>query len=134
MRKLNNFSSGLAVLKRADFTAAYENEFYRAGVIATFNITFELAWKALQEILRLEGVEQAVTGAPRDILKLGYRFGFIDDIAVWLLMLESRNMAIHIYNEAEADKLLVLIRDSFINAFTVFEATLREKFNAIQEG
>ena len=134
MRKLDNFSSGLAVLKRADFTAAYENEFYRAGVIATFNITFELAWKALQEILRLEGVEQAVTGAPRDILKLGYRFGFIDDIAVWLLMLESRNMAIHIYNEAEADKLLVLIRDSFINAFTVFEATLREKFNAIQEG
>ena len=134
MRKLDNFSSGLAVLKRADFTAAYENEFYRAGVIANFNITFELAWKALQEVLRLEGVEQAVTGAPRDILKLGYRFGFIDDIAVWLLMLESRNMAIHIYNEAEADKLLVLIRDSFINAFTVFEATLREKFNAIQEG
>ena len=134
MRKLDNFSSGLAVLRRADFTAAYENEFYRAGVIANFNITFELAWKALQEVLRLEGVEQAVTGAPRDILKLGYRFGFIDDIAVWLLMLESRNMAIHIYNEAEADKLLVLIRDSFINAFTVFEATLREKFNAIQEG
>ncbi len=29
MRKAENFSSGLAVLKRADFTAAYENEFYR---------------------------------------------------------------------------------------------------------
>ena len=114
MRKVENFSSGLAVLKRADFTAAYDNEFYRAGVIANFNITFELAWKALQEVLRLEGVEQAVTGAPRDILKLGYRFGLIDDIAVWLLMLESRNIAIHIYNEAEADKLLILIRDSFM--------------------
>ena len=134
MRKLDNFSSGLAVLKRADFTAAYENEFYRAGVIANFNITFELAWKALQEVLRLEGVEQAVTGAPRDILKLGYRFGLIDDIAVWLLMLESRNIAIHVYNEAEADKLLILIRDSFINAFTSLEIKLCEKFNAIQEG
>ena len=121
MRKLENFSSGIAVLKRADFTSAYDNEFYRAGVIATFNITFELAWKALQEVLRLEGVEQAVTGAPRDILK-------------WLLMLESRNVAIHVYNEAEADKLLILIRDSFINAFTVLEEKLREKLNAIQEG
>ena len=130
MRKVENFSSGLAVLKRADFTAAYENEFYRAGVIATFNITFELALKALQEVLRLEGVEQAATGSPRDILKLGYRFGLIDDIAVWLLMLESRNMAIHIYNEAEADKLLLLIRDSFM----VLEKKLREKFNEIQEG
>ena len=134
MRKLENFSSGIAVLKRADFTSAYDNEFYRAGVIATFNITFELAWKALQEVLRLEGVRQAVTGAPRDILKLGYRFGLIDDISVWLSMLESRNMAIHIYNEAEADKLLLLIRDSFINAFTVLEEKLREKLNAIQEG
>ena len=134
MRKLENFSSSLAVLKRADFTAAYDNEFYRAGVIANFNITFELAWKALQELLRLEGVEQAVTGAPRDILKLGYRFGLMDDIAVWLLMLESRNVAIHVYNEAEADKLLILIRDSFINAFTVLENKLREKTNDIQEG
>ena len=134
MRKLDNFSSGLAVLRRADFTAAYENEFYRAGVIANFNITFELAWKALQEVLRLEGVDQAVTGAPRDILKLGYRFGLIDDIAVWLLMLESRNIAIHVYNEAEADKLLILIRDSFINALTSLEIKLCEKFNAIQEG
>ena len=134
MRKLDNFSSGLVMLKRADFTAAYENEFYRAGVIANFNITFELAWKALQEVLRLEGVEQAVTGAPRDILKLGYRFGLVDDIAVWLLMLESRNIAIHVYNEAEADKLLILIRDSFINALTSLEIKLCEKFNAIQEG
>lgn len=134
MRKLENFSAGLAVLKRADFTAAYDNEFYRAGVIANFSITFELAWKALQELLRLEGVEQAVTGSPRDVLKLGYRFGLIDDIAVWLLMLESRNMAIHIYNEAEADKALIMIRDSFINAFTVLEKKLREKFNEIQEG
>lgn len=134
MKKLENFSAGLAVLKRADFTAAYDNEFYRAGVIANFSITFELAWKALQELLRLEGVEQAVIGSPRDVLKLGYRFGLIDDIAVWLLMLESRNMAIHIYNEAEADKALIMIRDSFINAFTVLEKKLREKFNEKQEG
>ncbi|MBR0035450.1 MAG: nucleotidyltransferase substrate binding protein [Synergistaceae bacterium] len=134
MKKLENFSAGLAVLKRADFTAAYDNEFYRAGVIANFSITFELAWKALQELLRLEGVEQAVTGSPRDVLKLGYRFGLIDDIAAWLLMLESRNIAIHIYNEAEADKALIMIRDSFINAFTVLEKKLREKFNEIQEG
>ncbi len=134
MKKLENFSAGLAVLKRADFTAAYDNEFYRAGVIANFSITFELAWKALQELLRLEGVDQAVTGYPRDVLKLGYRFGLIDDIAVWLLMLESRNMAIHIYNEAEADKALIMIRDSFINAFMVLEKKLREKFNEIQEG
>ena len=134
MKKLENFSAGLAVLKRADFTAAYDNEFYRAGVIANFSITFELAWKALQELLRLEGVDQAVTGSPRDVLKLGYRFGLIDDIAAWLLMLESRNIAIHIYNEAEADKALIMIRDSFINAFTVLEKKLREKFNEIQEG
>lgn len=131
MKKLENFSSGIAALKRADFSCAYDNEFYRAGVITVFNLTFELAWKALQEVLRLQGVEQAITGSPREILKLGYRFGLIDDSAVWLLMLESRNMSIHIYNEEEADKLLILIRDSFINAFAELEKILREKSNEL---
>ena len=72
MKKLDNFSNCLSVLKNADFKLAENNEIYRTGVIGQFNLTFELAWKALQEIMRKHGVEDSSTGSPREILQLGY--------------------------------------------------------------
>ena len=41
------------MLKNADFKLAENNEIYRTGVIGQFNLTFELAGKALQEVLKL---------------------------------------------------------------------------------
>ena len=49
------------------------------GVIGQFNITFELAWKLLQAVLLLHGVSQAQSGSPREIVKLGFKAGFISD-------------------------------------------------------
>lgn len=127
MKKLDNFSNCLNVLKNADFNFANENEIYRTGVIGQFNLTFELAWKALQAVLRVHGAEGAGTGSPREILQIGYKLGFVNDSAVWLLMLKKRNTAAHIYDEDEIDEMLLLIRDSFIPAFIILEKTLRDK-------
>ena len=127
MKKLDNFSNCLTILRNADFKLADNNDIYRTGVIRQFNLTFELAWKALQEILRLHGAEGADTGSLREILQLGYKLGFVNDSAVWLLMLKKRNTSVHIYNEQEVDEMILLIRDSFIPAFVALEKTLREK-------
>ena len=127
MKKLDNFSNCLTILRNADFKLADNNDIYRTGVIGQFNLTFELAWKALQDILRLHGAEGADTGSPREILQLGYKLGFVNDSAVWLLMLKKRNTSVHIYNEQEVDEMILLIRDSFIPAFVALEKTLREK-------
>lgn len=127
MKKLENFSNCLAVLKSADFEQANENDIYRIGVVVQFNLTFELSWKALQAVLKQHGVEEAETGSPREILQLGYKVGFVNDQAAWLLMLKKRNVSVHIYNEDEIDELVILIRDSFIPEFTALEETLREK-------
>ena len=120
-------------MKKADFAFANDNEIYRTGIIGQFNITFELAWKALQEILKLHGAAGAETGSPREILQLGYKFGFIDEQSVWLTMLKKRNMSVHIYDEDEIDEMLLLIRDSFIPAFDVLKDTLRKKFDEVGE-
>ena len=127
MKKLDNFSNCLTILRNADFKLADNNDIYRTGVIGQFNLTFELAWKALQEILRLHGAEGADTGSPREILQLGYKLGFVNDSAVWLLMLKKSNTSVHIYNEKEVDEMILLIRDSFIPAFVALEKTLKEK-------
>ena len=56
------------MLKKADFEKTTESEIYRIGVIAQFNLTFELSCKALQDVLRIHGVEEAVVGTPGEIL------------------------------------------------------------------
>ena len=127
MKKLDNFSNCLAILKSADFKLADNNEIYRTGIIGQFNLTFELAWKALQETLKLHGVEEASTGSPREILQLGYKVGFVSDSSVWLLMLKKSNTSVHIYNEDEIDEMILLIRDTFLPAFTILEETLKAK-------
>ena len=132
MKKLDNFANCLNVLKGADFELADEDEIYRTGVIGQFNLTFELAWKALQEVLRLHRVTGSETGSPREILQLGYKLGFVDDAAVWLSMLKKRNTFMHIYNDDEIDEMILLIRDSFTPAFSVLDRVLHEKLDKIE--
>ena len=127
MKKLDNFTNCLAILANADFKMAETNDIYRTGIIGQFNLTFELAWKALQEMMRMHSVAEAATGSPREILQLAYKVGFINDPEIWLLMLKKRNTSVHIYNEDDVDEMIVLIRDSFITAFTVLKDTLVKK-------
>ena len=114
-------------MANADFKMAETNDIYRTGIIRQFNLTFELAWKALQEIMRMHSVAEAATGSPREILQLAYKVGFINDPEIWLLMLKKINTSVHIYNEDEVDEMIVLIRDGFIPAFTVLKDTLVKK-------
>ena len=130
MKKLDNFTKCLNKLKTADFTK--DDEFYKAGVITHFTLTFELAWKALQATLRFHGVVEAETGSPREILKLGYKFGYIDNDDVWLTMLRKRNAMSHIYDEDESNETLSLIHSRFIAAFSELERVLREKLSNIE--
>lgn len=119
-------------MANADFKMAETNDIYRTGIIGQFNLTFELAWKALQEIMRMHSVAEAATGSPREILQLAYKVGFINDPEIWLLMLKKINTSVHIYNEDEIDEMIMLIRDSFIPAFIVLKDMLVKKLDVVE--
>ena len=132
MKKFENFQKNLDVLKNVDFKQA-SNVVYRAGIVAQFNLTFELAWKALQAVLYAHSVAEAETGSPREIIKLGYKVGFINNAEIWLDMLKRRNRSTHIYDEEEIDELIILIRDKFIIAFAELENTLQKKIEEAEK-
>ena len=127
MKKINNFSACLDALKTADFGQAKESIIYRTGIVGQFNLTFELAWKAIQAVLRAHNVSGAETGSPLSILKLAYLSGFISDSEVCILRHQKRNAATHEYSEEDIDALIILIRDSFIPAFEKLLDMLVEK-------
>ena len=132
MKKFHNFKKRLKVLKTVDYDVTRYDEIYRRGVIWQFYITFELAWKVLQAVLRASGVAEAENGSPREIVKLGFRFGMIDEEKEWLNMLKDRNVSVHIYNEDAIDEVIDRIIESYIPAFDKFSDTMEEKVRDIE--
>lgn len=133
MKKYDNFIKCFSALENSEIGKAAENEIYRTGVIGQFNLTFELAWKALQEVLRAHKVRGAETGSPREILKLSYKVGFLNSGEVWLAMLNSRNTLIHVYDEDEVNELIKKIYSEFIPEFSLLRDTLKEKIAEAEE-
>ena len=123
VRKYDNFVKCLSVLLNAEREP--QNEIYRMGIIGQFNLTFELSWKALREVLLIHGVSKAGTGSPREIIKAGYEFHFLSDEETWLDMLKRRKQTSHIYDAEIADELIALIFGKYISAFI----NLRDEIN-----
>lgn len=127
MKKLDNFINCLKVLEGSDRAMANSNDIYRTGVIGQFNLTFELAWKLLQAVLRMHAVAEAETGSPREIIKLGFKVGFIKGEYAWSAMLSDRNRSVHIYDETEITEVIDRIFEIYIPAFEEFYNIMKEK-------
>ena len=128
VKKYDVFVKCLSVLLKSNKNSP--DEIYRMGIIGQFHLTFELSWKALREVLLLHGVKEAASGSPREILKAGYQFHFIDDEELWLDMLKRRTQTAHIYNEDIAVELVALIFDRYIAAFENLRDEMSRRLNA----
>ena len=130
MRRYDDFASALSVLVLAG-EQDLSNEFIQSGVIDKFSLQFELGWKMLKDLLRYEGVAEAATGSPRDVLKLAYRhFDFIDE-GVWLSMLRDRNSVAHVYDGSKMRELLARVIDVYIPAFMALQSAVSEEYGNV---
>ena len=88
-----------AVLRLTEALGQPENEFVRDAAIQRFEFCFELAWKSVQTVARLEGQDCT---SPSTAFSTAWRNGWVADEAAWLDMLEERNKTSHTYHEATA--------------------------------
>lgn len=132
MQKFENFKNCFDVLKKSEKAKALADEIYRTGVIGQFGLAFELAWKTLQELMRAHGIEEAENGSPREILRAGFKYGFLNDESVWLQMLKDRNSATHIYDEEAFNAVLDRVYSSYINLFDNFKTSLESKISVLE--
>lgn len=133
MRKYENFCNCFRALEESSREKCNQ-EIYRMGVVGQFNLSFELAWKALQAVLQMHSVKGAESGSPREIIRLGFHVGFLQDEEAWLSMLKKRNTATHIYNEDEILELIPLIYEAYIPVLQQFRDTMQEKIAIANEG
>lgn len=89
-KSLKNLEKSLGADPKADFVLE--------GTVLNFNLTFDISWKVMKDILikKLEILGFAV-GSPRETLQQAFTNGIIDDDR-WLEMLRARNQLAHDYD------------------------------------
>jgi nucleotidyltransferase substrate binding protein (TIGR01987 family) len=109
-QRFENLSLAASNLKAA-INLPTPDIFQRAGMIQFFEMSFELAWKTLQDYLQYQGVLEIKT--PRAVIKKAFEVGLIRDGETWLRALEDRNLTSHTYNEETAGEVEELIREIY---------------------
>lgn len=95
----------------------------RDGVIQRFEFCTELAWKTAREYLIDQGYIDM--NSPKEVLRKAYAGGLIKNEALWIEIINSRNLTSHIYDEATAEKVYDSIKNKYIAAFDELESNLK---------
>ena len=89
-RSLRNLEKSLKADPKADFVLA--------GTVLNFNLTFDISWKVMKDILLKElGILDFAVGSPRETLKQAFTNGIIHNDQ-WMQMLRVRNQLAHDYD------------------------------------
>ncbi|MBQ5404612.1 MAG: nucleotidyltransferase substrate binding protein [Bacteroidales bacterium] len=92
------------------------------GLVQRFEYTFELSWKVLQDLLTFGGF-QFMPG-PNGVIKTSLEAGYISDHDGWRMMLKSRNIFTHVYDENEILSTVKLIYSDFALLFKTLDEKL----------
>lgn len=97
INRYQTFCKSLKNLEKSK-TADPEADFVLEGTVLNFNLTFDISWKVMKDILvkRLEVLDFAM-GSPRETLQKAFANGLIDDDR-WMQMLRSRNQLAYDYD------------------------------------
>lgn len=73
-----------------------ESKLEIAGTIQAFEVCYELAWKTLQKVLSLRGVD---VFSPKETFRLAAREGLISNLKSWFDYVKKRNITVHSYED-----------------------------------
>jgi len=118
IQRFQNFDGALVLLREGVDLLDDPNQhpIVREGVIQRFEYTFELAWKTLKDFLVFRKVTLDRSG-PGDVLRAAFATGYITEGAVWMEALDARNEMSHVYRRQAFDRVLVALRDRFMERF-----------------
>lgn len=123
LQRFSNFKKAFTQLEEA-VTLPALSKLEQQGLIKGFEITYELAWNTLKDLLQ----DQGYTGilGSKDTFRLGNQVGLLTDGPIWMEMVKSRNATSHTYDETTANEITEVIRDSYYFAFSTLISTLED--------
>ena len=128
INRFNSFKNSLASLEEAK-NKDKDDSFVLSGTAMKFNLTFDLAWRLMSDIIRIEHkIFDYTIGSPRDTLRKSKSLGIIND-DIWLNMLDDRNNLTQDYDYIVAAEKFDVIVNKYIDVFNAFKGTVEMIIN-----
>lgn len=124
-QRLDNFGKALSQLDGACEQDSY-TDLERAGLVQTFEFSFELAWNVLKDLLFYEGYDVKVL---REVIRKSFEVDYLDesDCETFLDALDKRNLLSHTYQEEIALQAEALIKEQYHPMLQRLHVTLEKK-------
>lgn len=122
-QRFNNLENTFLFLKEGLQKESLD-PYQEAGIIQSFEFTFELSWKTLKDFLESMGTK---VDFAREALKEAFATQLIKDGHLWLDMLEKRNLLSHTYNREQASHAVDLIRNHYFPALEQLYLELKRR-------
>lgn len=121
-KSLKNLEKSLGADPKADFVLE--------GTALNFNLTFDISWKVMKDILikKLEILGFAV-GSPRETLQQAFTNGIIADDR-WMQMLRVRNQLAHDYDGTFAAEKFQDIINVYYHLFEELRKNVEKYYNS----
>lgn len=95
------------------------SEIHRDATIQRFEFSFELSWKVMQAVLRVNGIDCV---SPRGCIRDATRLNLIEDPKLWFSFLETRNLVSHTYDEKQAQEVYEVSKKFLPHALSLANA------------
>jgi len=129
IQRFNHFLKALVQLREAVELSRQRplSKLEQQGLIQAFEFTHELAWNTLKDFLESRGVQNLY--GSKDATRKAFETGLLENGAVWMDMVQSRNLTSHTYDEAIAARIAAAICDTYLAEFDA----LRLKLEALKK-
>ena len=98
IQRLSNFFKAVKLLEEVESLDLKQlSQLEKEGIIKRFEYTLELGWKTLKDKMEFDGLilDQI---SPKVVIKVAFQAKFIDQIDIWLEMINDRNLLSHSYD------------------------------------
>ena len=126
IQRLEHYSQALDQLTKFIRKGAL-NELEKQGLIQAFEYTYELAWNVMKDYFESQG-DVNLYGS-RDVFRLAFKRGLIQEGEIWMDMIKSRALTSHTYNQTLAEEIAAKIVTPYFSEFV----TLRTKMEMIRK-
>ena len=129
-RSINRYRTFCKSLKNLgkSLDADVKADFVLEGTVLNYNLTFDIAWKVMKDILvkELEILDFAL-GSPRETLQQAFANGIIDDDR-WMKMLRIRNQLAPDYDGTLASEQFQSIIEVYYSLFEKFRERVEKYY------
>jgi len=126
-QRFQNFENAIKLLQEVPSLNLKELSLLeKEGIVQRFEFTLELGWKTLKDKMEYDGIVFDKI-SPKMVAKVAYNAKYIQDVELWIQMINDRNLLSHTYDFDKTEKIIRSVQQQYTPLLSDLYRSLKEK-------